>query len=105
MNRQCCWLRPFIRSQSKKNTTSLPQPCTLGRCMDNVTQVQKFHSVPNHSDGPSPASGLIPGMTAAAIFIVFLLGLYTILWKCMSFQTKRHRGSGRSKLRAAHVSC
>ncbi|XP_062913244.1 uncharacterized protein sb:cb288 isoform X4 [Mobula hypostoma] len=79
MNRQCCWLRPFIRSQSKKNTTSLPQPCTLGRCMDR--------------------------MTAAAIFIVFLLGLYTILWKCMSFQTKRHRGSGRSKLRAAHVSC
>ncbi|XP_062913242.1 uncharacterized protein sb:cb288 isoform X2 [Mobula hypostoma] len=71
----------------------------------DVTQVQKFHSVPNHSDGPSPASGLIPGMTAAAIFIVFLLGLYTILWKCMSFQTKRHRGSGRSKLRAAHVSC
>ncbi|XP_072917369.1 uncharacterized protein [Hemitrygon akajei] len=71
----------------------------------DVTQDQKFHSVPNHPDGPSPASGLIPGMTAAAIFIVFLLGLYTILWKCMSFQTKRHRGSGRSKLRTAHVSC
>ncbi|XP_069773731.1 uncharacterized protein [Narcine bancroftii] len=29
------------------------------------------------------------GIVAATIFIAFLLGLYTILWKCMSFQAKR----------------
>ncbi|XP_035392277.1 uncharacterized protein sb:cb288 [Electrophorus electricus] len=35
-------------------------------------------------------SGIIPGLIAAALFITFLLALYTVLWKCMvSPATKR----------------
>ncbi|KAG8574527.1 hypothetical protein GDO81_009217 [Engystomops pustulosus] len=32
---------------------------------------------------PAHASGLVPGLIAAGIFIMFLLCLYAILWKCM----------------------
>ncbi|KAM4036310.1 uncharacterized protein ACNLHF_015226 [Anomaloglossus baeobatrachus] len=32
---------------------------------------------------PLHPSGLIPGLIAAGIFIMFLLCLYAILWKCM----------------------
>ncbi|XP_051896744.1 uncharacterized protein sb:cb288 isoform X2 [Pristis pectinata] len=91
-------------NSGKQNITGLPEPCATGSCMDN----QKLLPVHNQTNGPSAANGIIPGMIAATIFIVFLLGLYTILWKCMSFQTKRHRGSGRSKLRVSHspsISC
>ncbi|XP_077118878.1 uncharacterized protein LOC143774950 [Ranitomeya variabilis] len=32
---------------------------------------------------PGHPSGLVPGLIAAGIFIMFLLCLYAILWKCM----------------------
>ncbi|MCJ8735370.1 hypothetical protein PDJAM_G00246050 [Pangasius djambal] len=34
-------------------------------------------------------SGIIPGMIAAGIFIILLLALYAILWKCMVSPPKR----------------
>ncbi|XP_069773733.1 uncharacterized protein [Narcine bancroftii] len=46
-----------------QNMTNVPELCAAGDCWD--------------------------GIVAATIFIAFLLGLYTILWKCMSFQAKR----------------
>ncbi|XP_060787276.1 uncharacterized protein sb:cb288 [Neoarius graeffei] len=33
--------------------------------------------------------GLLPGMIAAVIFIILLLALYTVLWKCMVSPPKR----------------
>ncbi|KAM4678044.1 uncharacterized protein O3C94_010043 isoform 2-T3 [Discoglossus pictus] len=35
-------------------------------------------------------SGLVPGLIAASIFIMFLLCLYTILWRCMVSQAHRN---------------
>ncbi|XP_041089571.1 uncharacterized protein sb:cb288 [Polyodon spathula] len=34
-------------------------------------------------------NGIVPGGIAAAVFIALLLGLYTILWKCMGTAPKR----------------
>ncbi|KAM5172430.1 uncharacterized protein ACMZJ9_005222 isoform 2-T2 [Mantella aurantiaca] len=46
-----------------------------------------WRSPPNITNGGSipagPTSGLVPGLIAAGIFIMFLLCLYAILWKCM----------------------
>lgn len=37
------------------------------------------------------ASGLVPGLIAAGIFIMFLLCLYAILWKCMVSPPQKKR--------------
>ncbi|XP_069773732.1 uncharacterized protein [Narcine bancroftii] len=50
-------------NSGEQNMTNVPELCAAGDCWD--------------------------GIVAATIFIAFLLGLYTILWKCMSFQAKR----------------
>ncbi|XP_049341883.1 uncharacterized protein sb:cb288 isoform X1 [Astyanax mexicanus] len=34
-------------------------------------------------------SGIIPGSIAAALFISFILALYTVLWKCMVSPPRR----------------
>ncbi|XP_066570449.1 uncharacterized protein LOC136759381 isoform X2 [Amia ocellicauda] len=39
--------------------------------------------LPADKDSQAPGSGIIPGAIAAALFITFLLALYTVLWKCM----------------------
>ncbi|KAM3924182.1 uncharacterized protein RB166_007549 [Leptodactylus fuscus] len=40
---------------------------------------------------PGHTSGLIPGLIAAGIFIMFLLCLYAILWKCMISPPRKKR--------------
>ncbi|OCT90023.1 hypothetical protein XELAEV_18018639mg [Xenopus laevis] len=47
--------------------------------------------------GPEVKSGLVPGLIAATIFIMFLLCLYTILWRCMVSQANRHNKRHRKK--------
>ncbi|XP_034026637.1 uncharacterized protein sb:cb288 isoform X2 [Thalassophryne amazonica] len=37
------------------------------------------------------SSGIIPGGIAAAVFIVCLLALYGVLWKCMASPPKRKK--------------
>ncbi|KAG9488784.1 hypothetical protein GDO78_005006 [Eleutherodactylus coqui] len=49
----------------------------------NWTWESPPHFTNSSSIFPGPASGLIPGLIAAGIFIMFLLCLYAILWKCM----------------------
>ncbi|KAL2092503.1 hypothetical protein ACEWY4_012301 [Coilia grayii] len=45
------------------------------------TTVFPWHS---HTKKPlEPGSGIVPGMTAAAVFIGFVLAIYALLWKCM----------------------
>ncbi|XP_072537232.1 uncharacterized protein [Salminus brasiliensis] len=54
-------------------------------------------SLQNGSTVASPApltetpkrSGIVPGAIAAALFISFILALYTVLWKCMVSPPKR----------------
>ncbi|KAL7827291.1 hypothetical protein SRHO_G00330090, partial [Serrasalmus rhombeus] len=42
------------------------------------------------TESPVPKrSGIIPGAIAAALFIGFILALYTVLWKCMVSPPKR----------------
>lgn len=54
---------------------------------------------PAHDERPvDRTSGIIPGAIAAAVFIGFLLALYSVLWKCMGRQPKR-RKRRRSKVR------
>ncbi|XP_002663231.1 uncharacterized protein sb:cb288 [Danio rerio] len=54
---------------------------------------------PPLADTPvSRQSGIIPGAIAAAVFIAFLLALYTVLWKCMISPPKRRKK--RASLRA-----
>ncbi|XP_074495380.1 uncharacterized protein LOC141769833 [Sebastes fasciatus] len=50
-------------------------------------------TLPSHTDDSSTSrSGIIPGAIAATVFIVFLLALYAVLWKCMVSPPKRkHR--------------
>ncbi|XP_014344419.1 uncharacterized protein SB:CB288 [Latimeria chalumnae] len=47
---------------------------------------------------PERESGIIPGIIAASIFICLLLGLYTILWKCMVAAPKRQRKKPQNKV-------
>ncbi|KAM9474892.1 uncharacterized protein Hap1MRO34_010841 [Clarias gariepinus] len=46
-------------------------------------------------------SGIIPGMIAAGIFIILLLALYAVLWKCMVSPPKR--GKKKRILKGARV--
>lgn len=52
------------------------------------------------SDTPvGSASGIVPGIIAAAVFISFLLALYAVLWKCMVTAPKRQEKRRRSRPR------
>nr|XP_057926980.1 uncharacterized protein sb:cb288 [Doryrhamphus excisus] len=43
-------------------------------------------------------NGIIPGAIAAALFIVLLLGLYAVLWKCMVSPPQRKRRKVRARV-------
>ncbi|XP_067879154.1 uncharacterized protein sb:cb288 [Heterodontus francisci] len=90
-----------------QNVTVLPEPYMAGNHLDEDQRLLSIHSHTNEST-VARQSGIVPGIVAAAIFIAFLLGLYTVLWKCMSFQNKRHKGNRRTKQKTNHsatVSC
>ncbi|CAH2274968.1 Hypothetical predicted protein [Pelobates cultripes] len=59
--------------------------------LESWTWRSPLHPTNSSSIDSGHRSGLVPGLIAAAIFIVFLLCLYTILWRCMVSQSKRHR--------------
>ncbi|XP_054587626.1 uncharacterized protein [Nothobranchius furzeri] len=44
-------------------------------------------------------SGIIPGAIAATVFIVFLLGLYAVLWKCMMSPPQRKKRKVRTRVK------
>ncbi|KAM4578686.1 uncharacterized protein V3H82_008043 isoform 1-T1 [Fundulus diaphanus] len=46
-------------------------------------------------DSLTRSSGIIPGAIAASVFIVFLLALYAVLWKCMTSPPKRRKSKRR----------
>ncbi|OCT86576.1 hypothetical protein XELAEV_18020261mg [Xenopus laevis] len=63
------------------------------------TQTWRSPVSPTNSSTPGPElkSGLVPGLIAATIFIMFLLCLYTILWRCMVSQANKHNKRHRKK--------
>ncbi|XP_041066427.1 uncharacterized protein sb:cb288 isoform X1 [Carcharodon carcharias] len=97
----------FTLDSSLQNITILPGPYLTGSHLYKDQRLLPIHSYTNESSAVRQ-SGIVPGIVAASIFIVFLLGLYTILWKCMSFEVKRYKGSRRPKQkihRSGTVSC
>lgn len=63
----------------------------------NVSAAAATH--PSHKEGSLTfTNGLIPGSIAAALFIAFLLGLYTILWKCMVSPPQRKHNKLRVRI-------
>ncbi|XP_072560176.1 uncharacterized protein [Paramormyrops kingsleyae] len=65
-----------------------------------------------HSNGSQPGpgtltaapptqktSGIVPGLIAAGLFILFLLGLYALLWRCMVSQPSRRQRKERARAR------
>lgn len=78
-----------------------PQDHNLTQILSPVSSWLRSNSDRNGSAASSPPplaetpvnreSGIIPGAIAAAVFIGFLLALYTVLWKCMVTQPKRRK--------------
>ncbi|XP_067857735.1 uncharacterized protein sb:cb288 [Heptranchias perlo] len=98
--------KSFTLKSEIQNVTILPESYTTGNHLDN----QRLLPVHGQTNEPLAVrqSGIVQGIVAATIFIAFLLGLYTILWKFMGFQAKRHKGNGRSRQKIHHsvtVSC
>ncbi|KAL0979151.1 hypothetical protein UPYG_G00181380 [Umbra pygmaea] len=58
---------------------------------------------PAHTEPMARGSGIIPGAIAAALFISFLLALYTVLWKCMVSPPQRLRKRVRVQERRTQV--
>ncbi|XP_034152595.1 uncharacterized protein sb:cb288 isoform X2 [Esox lucius] len=57
----------------------------------NGSQSSTANPPPSHMDPLARGSGIIPGAIAAAVFIGFILALYTVLWKCMVSPPQRLR--------------
>ncbi|XP_042344970.1 uncharacterized protein sb:cb288 [Plectropomus leopardus] len=55
-------------------------------------------SRPGAEDSLTSSSGIIPGAIAATLFIVFLLGLYAVLWKCMVSPPQRKHSKVRMRV-------
>ncbi|XP_049908113.1 uncharacterized protein sb:cb288 [Epinephelus moara] len=53
---------------------------------------------PGTEDSIASSSGIIPGAIAATVFIVFLLGLYAVLWKCMVSPPQRKHNKVRVRV-------
>ncbi|XP_063050562.1 uncharacterized protein sb:cb288 isoform X2 [Engraulis encrasicolus] len=52
----------------------------------------------SHTEQPlEPGSGIIPGMTASALFICFVLAVYALLWKCMVSPPRRRNQKRRNR--------
>ncbi|KAM4748112.1 uncharacterized protein WCC33_005582 [Rhinophrynus dorsalis] len=70
-------------------------PSSLSRTTEDWAWRQPLYPTNSSSTEQEHRSGLVPGLIAASIFIMFLLCLYTILWRCMVSQAhrqaKRHR--------------
>ncbi|TWW60114.1 hypothetical protein D4764_05G0002040 [Takifugu flavidus] len=52
---------------------------------------------PSWTDDSGPSSGIVPGAIAATVFIIFLLALYAVLWKCMVSPPKRKKRKTRGR--------
>ncbi|XP_048474682.1 uncharacterized protein sb:cb288 isoform X2 [Rhincodon typus] len=85
-------------SSNMQNVTVPPE---LDDALDTMTRPvdQRPPPIRHSADASPPArqNGVAPGFAAAAIFIAILLGLYTILWKCMSSEVRRDKSYGRSR--------
>ncbi|KAG7332058.1 hypothetical protein KOW79_003892 [Hemibagrus wyckioides] len=57
-------------------------PLTSDRNSSLVASPAPVTEKPRHS-------GIVPGLIAAGIFIILLLALYTVLWKCMVSPPRR----------------
>ncbi|KAM8865868.1 uncharacterized protein ACB058_006994 [Synchiropus picturatus] len=49
-------------------------------------------------DSSAVGNGIIPGTIAAAVFIIFLLSLYAVLWRCMLSPPPRKQKKGQSRV-------
>ncbi|KAM6930537.1 uncharacterized protein FYW49_002512 [Xenentodon cancila] len=83
---------------------------TLSKMVDPVVGEQLLHTIPHRlvstaatsrpctEDSSARSSGIIPGALAATVFIAFLLGLYAVLWKCMTSSPQRKHRKVRVKV-------
>ncbi|XP_068594912.1 uncharacterized protein sb:cb288 [Brachionichthys hirsutus] len=56
-------------------------------------------TLPSHTeDSLTWSSGIVPGAIAAALFIAFVLVLYTVLWKCMVSPPQRRKSTMRVRV-------
>ncbi|XP_002932594.1 uncharacterized protein LOC100496891 [Xenopus tropicalis] len=87
--------RPSLLSGSQGTTAGYTGLSNMFR----TTQTWRSPVNPTNSSIPGPElkSGLVPGLIAATIFIMFLLCLYAILWRCMVSQANRHNKRHRKK--------
>ncbi|XP_061586058.1 uncharacterized protein sb:cb288 [Cololabis saira] len=91
----------------KNGSTAVIENETSSKMVDPVVGEQLLHTAqhrpvqvstaattrPSYTEESSArSSGIIPGAIAAAVFIALLLGLYAVLWKCMtSSQQRKHK--------------
>ncbi|XP_068167196.1 uncharacterized protein sb:cb288 [Antennarius striatus] len=63
---------------------------------DQQRNASSGSTLPSHTeDSLTWSSGIIPGAIAAAVFIAFILALYTVLWKCMVSPPQRKKSKMR----------
>ncbi|XP_056319347.1 uncharacterized protein sb:cb288 [Danio aesculapii] len=75
-----------------QNLTQIVSPVSSWLPSNSYRNGSVTDSKPPLAETPvSKQSGIIPGAIAAAVFIAFLLALYTVLWKCMISQPKRRK--------------
>ncbi|CAG07820.1 unnamed protein product [Tetraodon nigroviridis] len=88
-------MRTEVKNKSGANSSEMGDP--------DVLRLQVLHTPQLANDSGTAAtqapwtdvaltsSGIIPGAIAATVFIIFLLLLYAVLWKCMVSPPKRKK--------------
>ncbi|KAM9360856.1 uncharacterized protein ABDE67_001484 [Symphorus nematophorus] len=88
---------------SNSNSSKMVDPDLLTRQLLHTVQQRNGSTAaathPSYTeDSLTSSSGIIPGAIAATVFIAFLLGLYTVLWKCMVSPPQRKHSKVRVRV-------